>query len=124
MNFFRGENLKAPGQVEAEEAAEKIAQRFSEQGLQVVEELLDEVQSMTPSSRYNRQKTKEEIADTAIYSGASFSPAATQAIGKEGEAGFKRVQLESDLRAIQSQLLSTTEALKRTYMDLKATETE
>lgn len=119
---FYSQNVEKPQQVlDAERRAEELATSFVEQGMSIIQRLTEEVENAKLASRFNRDATVEDIRARA-HGSEVLSYLARTKIEQEGEAGYKKAQLLSDLAQTQQALQELAEELKRIVVDFEASQ--
>ena len=113
---------KPEAQIEAEKTAEGLASRFTKEGFDIIEDLLKEIEDAKLAKRFKTEVDVDMVRNK--IKPAILSYQSKEAMRKESEVGYKKTQLSSDVRKIQTELLTLAERLKNVVMDIKASKTE
>jgi len=101
---------KPQAQIEAEKTAEDLATRFSGAGMEVINELLEEIESMELANRFSKS-TKVSLPED-------------QKSLEQDETSYKKAQLLANTRKIQGGIIDLAGSLKSLVMDIKASQIE
>lgn len=117
-------SIKSGAQIEAENMAQVMADRFSREWLEVIGELIWEIWEAQFASRFKREISSVLIGQIISCSPLKISQNWETALKDNWTLWLKKLQLESDLLRIQSDLLSLSDRLKSVVMDIKASQVE
>lgn len=117
FNPLEGEKPQAL--LDAERKAKRLAVPMVEQGIATIDKLTQEIETAQLASRFNKDVTLEEM-QTRIMPDQILSELARERITQEGEAGYKKAQLLSNLATIREALLRLGAGLERTIVDFEA----
>lgn len=107
-----------PHQNRAEQRAANIQDRFLQSGMDVVNELRDEVQGMPISGRFT-----DKIVGDNFHDNPGDNPYMSKTNTNRGltEKEHKRAQLDRDLESVQGELNRLSAKLASVVMDIEAT---